>query len=471
MPKDRKRKLSDSDKELIKNVEAFLMNTGSDRRLGKDDFLAFVKKFVRDTLYYDQGCFEITRKVNGKPHEFFAVPGETIRLAIPPKDRGTPPENQQQENETAYVQVVDGRTVAEYTHRELCFAVMNPRTDIRVYRYGYAPCEQLILTVTSHLWAEEFNRRQFTQGSFIKGVLNLKGNISEEQLQNFRRQWLMQVSGVTNAWRMPVVASEGMDWVPLQFSNNEMGYSEWMNYLINISCAIFLFDPAEINFDTRGGISNAPMFMGTNEAQQKMSKDRGLPPLLRHVATAVSRYLVEPFADWLEFEFAGLDAKTEEQAIQLRTTEVTTYKTLNEGRAAEDLPPLPNGDVPLNPTYTGYLMQREQMQMQQQVQAQQQGGAAANPAGPPNEGGAGGDDHFGGPAQPGQQANPEVAKRLTRKLGKEDEDQNAQERGSFDFDMPGGPGESDSWEASVHSGPTKSLAAELKKAFGDFVEI
>ena len=112
------------------------------------------------------------------------------------------------------------------------------------------------------------------------------------------------------------------------------------------------------------------MFMTTNEAQQKMSQDRGLRPLLRHLQTHVNE-IIERIDEDYEFEFVGIDAKSEGEAIELRLKELQSYKTLNEVREAEQLPPVPHGDIVPNPSYIGYRNQKELMAQQQQ----QQGGA------------------------------------------------------------------------------------------------
>ena len=159
----------------------------------------------------------------------------------------------------------------------------------------------------------------------------------------------------------------------------------WMEYLVKITSALFRIDPAEINFDLRGGVGQQPVFMSTNEAQQKASKDRGLQPLFRFVEDTLNRHIIWQIDPRFEIAFLGLDAKTEEQAQALRTQQVTNTLTLNEARAMDDLPPVQYGDVVLNPTYIGYKMQKLQMAQaaeQQAQQAQQQGGAPGQPAPP-----------------------------------------------------------------------------------------
>ncbi len=308
-----------------------------------------------------------------------------------------------------YVQLTNGQIDTLYTHDEMAFGVRNPRTDIYVQGYGYGELEQLITIITAHLNAEEYNRRFFTQGSAPKGILNLKGdNLSPEQLENIQRQWRMNVEGVHNAWRTPILQSEaGIDWVPLSQSNREMEYGNWMEYLVKITCAVFLIDPSEINFDLHGGVQQTPLFEASQEWKLKASRDRGLKPLLRFIARLINKHIIEPIDDAYTFSFAGLDELTEQEKHELRKEEVASYKTLNEVRIKENLPAIEGGDFPMNPTYfqaRQLLMQQEQQDqmMQQQQAASQAQSAGGGAGGPPPAAGAGAGGAQGAPPQQGQ---------------------------------------------------------------------
>lgn len=374
------RRLTESEKERANEIERFILDTGIDYNLGRDSFEQAVRKLVRDSLTYDQMTFEKVRTRGGRPHAFYVTPADTFRIVQPRVAKGTPPDVEELKRQLKYVQIVNGEIMGEYTIDELAFAIRNPRSYMRVFGYGMPEIEVLMTTVTSHLWAEEWNRRQFSQGSTIKGVVNFQGNIPPQQFEAFKRQWYAQISGVSNAWKTPVVNTDGMTFVPLQGTNVEMGYQMWMEYLIKIASAVYQIDPAEINFDLRGGSQQQPIFMSSNEAQQKVSKDRGLQPLLRFVEDTFNRHVVWSIDPRFEIAFVGLDAKTEDQAMQLRMQQVTNIYTLNEVRAMEDLPKIKHGDLVLNPVYAGAVQQAAMAEQQQQM------GAGGMPGGPPQPG-------------------------------------------------------------------------------------
>jgi hypothetical protein len=295
-------------------------------------------------------------------------------------------DNSSQTPAIQYVQVINGQIETVYTDEELTFGVRNPRSDIFGSGYGFAELEQLITIITSLLNAEAFNRNFFTNGSHPKGILNFKGdNWSPDQLESFRAQFAAQVSGTNNAWRIPITQSEGLEWTNLQMTNNDMQFNSWLEYLIKISCAVYLIDPAEINFDLAGGVQQTPLFESSQEWKLKASRDRGLKPLLKFIAGLINEHVVNIIDDHFIFEFAGLDELTEQEKHEMLKEQIGSYLTLNEGRRSLDLPQIPGGigDIPLNPTLVqlyqyvdGKIREEKQQQQeaaqQQQMQAQQQ---------------------------------------------------------------------------------------------------
>jgi hypothetical protein len=427
---------SDAEREFIEYLESFVANCGEPgrqnpfTRMKRPKFEQFLKMIVRDTLTFDQIGFEVIPRRDGIPFEFWAVDATTLRIASPDRDAGMHfsyhhrnPIGQMQQphrfanmydrqvygeteplggNPVRYVQVVNGQIENVYAGDELAFGVRNPRSDIYIQGYGYGELEQLITIITSILYAEEYNRRFFQQGAHPKGMLNFKGdNWTPDQLEAFKRQWIAQVAGTENAWKTPITQSEGVEWIDLQRSNQEMGYQGWLEYNIKLACGVFLIDPAEINFDLHGGVQQTPLFESSQEWKLKASRDRGLKPLLKFIAGLINEYVIDKIDDHFVFEFAGLDELTEQEKHELLKEQIGSYKTLNEARRELDLPELEDelGDIPLNPTLIQLLQmqqgredqlrqekkeeEQQQKEEQQQQMMEQQGGGEEQP--PPEE--------------------------------------------------------------------------------------
>lgn len=184
-----------ADKKWIKQMESVLQRTGvTENPRGRDSFEMFIRKVMLDSLVYDQLCFEVVPDKKGRPCEWYAVDAATVRLA----DSASVYLHQDIDKAVKYVQIYDGMIITEYTQNELAFCVRNPSTDIRLYGYGTSELEMMVDAVTSFLYAWEYNRRFFSQGSSAKGLINLKGAIPEKQLKAFRRHWYTMISGVEN---------------------------------------------------------------------------------------------------------------------------------------------------------------------------------------------------------------------------------------------------------------------------------
>lgn len=375
--RDDKAKPSDEQKAVILALEQFIDNCGYEYDPSRDDFDTFVRKLVRDSLIYDQMTFEIVPDRLGRPSEIYAVDASTVRAAAIEAKEGEDYITNTTASKTGvkWVQIVDNAVISEFTGSELAFAVRNPRTDVNIQPYGLSELEILVQQVTAHLWAEEYNSRYFSQGGTTKGILNLKGqNVQKEQLDAFRRQWTAQIAGMTGAWKTPVVSVEGLEYINVSQSNREMEYEMWMNYLINIACAVYQIDPAEINFPNRGGAGGGGgggLDGGGIEDRLKNSKDKGLRPLLRFLESTINRNLVRRFSSEYTFNFVGLNGETEVGRLELSTKQVRTFKTINEVRAENDLDPIENGDIVLDPTFTNYVMQVKQNEQMEEMEAQQ----------------------------------------------------------------------------------------------------
>jgi phage portal protein BeeE len=356
--REQEKEPSPAERQWMTQMENVLTRTGiTDNPRGRDSFEKFLRKLAWDSLIYDQMCFEVVPNRRGQPAEWYAVDAATIRLA----DSASTYMNEDLDTAIRYVQIYDGMIIAEYTCDELCFMTRNPRTDIRLHGYGVSELEMLIPTVTSILYAMEYNQKFFSQGSAAKGIINFKGTVPEKQLQAFRRHWYQMLSGVENAWRTPITNSDELQYINLQQSSRDMEFNSYMDFLIKIACAMYTIDPAEINFKygnvgQKGGLQES-----SNKEKVVESKERGLRPLLRHIAQAINQYIIWPINEEFEFDFVGLDAKTKDEIADLNMKRVKSFCTVDELRAEDDLSPLPNGqgEVILDPTWLQFNAQKQ----------------------------------------------------------------------------------------------------------------
>jgi hypothetical protein len=367
-----------ADKKWVQQMTTLIQRTGvTGNPRGRDAFETFLKKFTFDSLVFDQACFEVVPNRKKQPAEWYAVDATTMRLA----DSSSAYVDEDKDKEVRYVQVYDGAVISEYTQEELCFGVRNPRTDIRTYGYGTSEMEMLVTTITAMLWAWDYNRNAFAQGSVQKGLLNFKGAIPDKQMKAFRRHWYSMLSGVENAWRTPILNADDVQWLPMNSSNRDMEYNAWMDFLIKVACSMYLIDPVEVNF--KYGNTGQRSAMGETHNRDKIidSKERGLKPILRFIERCLNQYIVWPINEAFEFKFQGLDQDTRDELADRNMKLVKSTRTVNELRAEDDLPPIPGktGDLILDPVF--WQAKAQEIQQEQQAQQGQMGG---QPGGPPN---------------------------------------------------------------------------------------
>lgn len=188
-----------------------------------------------------------------------------------------------------------------------------------------------------------------------------------------------------------------LNWISLPQAT-DMEFGRFVDFFVNVACALYLMDPVEINFTNRGGPGQSSGAIGGSsdwEARLTASKDMGLKSLLAWFARAMNRELMPWIDPENEFEFiwVGFDAKSDKEKTDLLKEQVASVKLLNEGREELGLKPLEHGDIILNPTYTGYLAQIQQQE--QMAQQQAMGGQGLdNPGFDPETGEVGGDDQW-----------------------------------------------------------------------------
>ena len=369
-------KLTKEEEREIEEITMFVDNCGENKSFEHDDFDTFVRKIVRDSLTYDQMTFEVTDNKKGKPYEFLATDASTFRLAESYDDEAYDNDRLQKKQVRgyypSYVQIYQSRPVAEFYPWELCFGVRNPSTELNLNGYGISELEEMVTTITSMLYGEEYNRRFFKNGSVPKGMLRIKGTMGQDKINAFRQQWNSTMKGVYNFWKTPILESDQAEWIDLQQSNRDMEYASWMEYLIKLGCAAFCIDPAEINFPLHGSAGQQPMFEGNNEARLKQSRDKGLYPILKFIQKRMNKYIVSRLNPKYEFEFVGLDAMTPENEQKLDIEAVKSYTTINEIRAKRGMEAIEGGDIVLAGEYTNALQQAKQQQLQEQQGLQEE---------------------------------------------------------------------------------------------------
>lgn len=375
--RDRKKSPTKKDLKIADEITQFILDGGfGGYRWGRDDFENFVAKVMRDSLTYDQMTFEVIEDRRGIPHEFIATDASTYRIVFPNKHSASYKSDPLtgQKCLPFYVQLYNGAIEQEFYPWELAFVVRRPRSDLRVSGYGFAELEELVNIITSMLYGDEYNRRFFSQGSAPKGIIKLTSanGINDEALKDFKRQWQMQMSGVYNSWKTPIVDADKFEWVDLQKANKDMEFSNWVNYNIKLHCALFLISPTELGFEIEREGRGGGVFESNTAQRIKYSKDKGLMPLLRILAKSLNRHLIWRINPDFEIAFLGGE-ENEDDVLEKSIKALGNFATIDETRAKFGLKKLGDengGNLILNGNYMSWRNNKEIRDAQKQEESE-----------------------------------------------------------------------------------------------------
>lgn len=374
------------EREEIAMLEDFIYHCGRREGVPTEDrilFGEFLKLVIRDALTFGHVAVEKVKTRSGGLHRFRPRPAESTylinkqlpkgvvqadakaaaKLAAPKSDNDPVKDqefNPQDHAFEKYVQVsYDNRPLATFGDEDMIFKLFNPQNFIDSRGYCYSPLELAIITVRSHLDVENFNANFFTHGYASKGVLHLKGTVTQQQLANFRRSFYNSITGQQNAWRTPIVAGlDEVQWVPISASAREMEYINFNNHLMRILCTQFQIDPMELGLDylvSSNGRAN--MQQASSEYKVNFSRERGLLPLLTFIEDMINCDILpaldKNLATKYVFTFTGYTDETPQTEIAQLQAEVSVYKSMNDVLRQAQKDPIKHkiADLPLSAAF------------------------------------------------------------------------------------------------------------------------
>jgi hypothetical protein len=385
--KDHNAEYSADEMKEIQALEDFIYNCGRKEGTPAEDrmlFGEFLKLTVRDALTFGHVAIEKVKTRKGGLHRFRPLPAENTYLVDKrstkaqikaadaaaqqtfhkPKSDNDPRNGQvvnDVENEFyKYVQVSFNMQPLNYFGDEdLIWKNFNPQNFADSNGYCYSPLELAIINITNHLNVENYNANFFTHGYAARGVLHLKGTVTQAQLMNFRRQFYNTISGQQHAWRTPIVAGlDGVEWVPMSGSAKEMEYINFNNHLMRIILAQFQIDPVELGLDYLVSANGrSPAQQSNNEYKIAYSRERGLYPILMFVEDLVNSELIpaidKNLSDKYKFMFTGYTDETPQTEIAQMQAEMTVWKSMNDLliQSQKERLKTPAADLPLNQAF------------------------------------------------------------------------------------------------------------------------
>ena len=384
--------VTQEDIENIRMLEDYIYHCGridSTPRGEEMLFGEFVKLITWDALTFGHIAVEkvLTRK--GSLHRFRPLPAETVYRVNPNVSKDTV-ENQakialelyhkkRSDNDPRgdgqintpdmeylkYVQqTADMRVVNVFGDEDMVFKLFNPKNFADSNGYAISMVEQAVIMITNHLNVESYNANYFTHGYAARGILHLKGTVTQNTLASFRRQFYNTISGSNNAWRTPIVSGlDDVQWIPMSGSAREMEYINFNSHVMRSICAQFQIDPIEVGLDYLTTANGRAASQAKESGQFKItySRERGLLPILYFIEDMINQDVIpsldKELAAKYKFKFVGYTDDTAQTDISLRQAQMTVFSSMNDLLKNEDRKPIdhPIADLPLNQAFWGLV--------------------------------------------------------------------------------------------------------------------
>jgi hypothetical protein len=380
--------MTQEDLENIHMLEDYVYHCGRTTGTPRGEemlFGEFVKLITWDALSIGHVAVEKVLTRAGGLHRFRPLPSETVYRVNPGVNKDTlksqakvamelyhrkksdnDPTGDGQINEPnidyfKYVQQsVDMRALNVFGDEDMVFKLFNPKNFPDSNGYAISMVEQAIIMITNHLNVESYNANYFTHGYAARGILHLKGTVTQNTLASFRRQFYNTISGSNNAWRTPIVAGlDDVQWIPMSGSAREMEYINFNSHVMRSLCAQFQIDPIELGLDYLTTSNGRASSQGKESGQFKItySRERGLLPLLYFIEDLINQDIVpaldKTLAEKYKFKFVGYTDETPQTDISLRQAQMTVFATMNDLLKNEEKKPIdhPIADLPLNQAF------------------------------------------------------------------------------------------------------------------------
>jgi hypothetical protein len=387
-----KQQLTEEDHKIVADLEKYIYNCGETSNVPSGDqmgFSEFLKLVVRDALTFGYVGIEKVLTRSGGLHRFRPLPAETLYLVNPQMSKETVEatlsnavrtyNTKRSDNDPRadgviaprpieyfkYVQVSgDGQPLTAFGDEDLIFKLANPQNFADSNGYCISVVEQAVIMVSNHLNVEHYNSNYFTHGYAARGILHLKGTVTQNALAAFRRQFYNTISGTQNAWRTPIVAGlDDVQWVPMSGSAKEMEYINYNSHIMRSICTQFQIDPIELGLDFLTSANGRAASGGKESGQFKItySRERGLLPLIMLIEDMINNDIMcaydKDLAETYRFKFVGYEDETAQTDVALRQAQMTTFASMNDLLMVEGKEKIKHkiADLPLNQSFWGLV--------------------------------------------------------------------------------------------------------------------
>lgn len=211
-------------------------------------------------------------------------------------------------------------------------------------RYGLSPIAACRTTIGSAMAADTYAASYFGNAANPGGVIEVPGELTEEQAADIGRDWNITHTGPYRAGKIGIL-SGGAQFKPLQINAQDAQLLDTRRFSVEEIARIFRVPLSLLGHPVAGAMSFASV-----EAQNLSFVQHSLRPILERIEQALSTLLPEPDG-FIRFNLDALLRGTTLERYDAYTKGLREgFLSLNDVRSIEDLSPVESGDqyrVPL----------------------------------------------------------------------------------------------------------------------------
>lgn len=245
------------------------------------------------------------------------------------------------------VKLVRGRLEYEMHDGGIMGHIRNGGTMVHVPGYlqagslkGISPILAGKQGIALSMAAEEFGARWFGDGAHPSGYLSSPSDIDEADARTLKRRWVQTYGNLS---REPAVLYGGLEWHPISVNPEESQFIETRKFQSGQIAALYRIPPhmvGDVEKTTSWGTGIEEMGLGFVTYT--------LGPWISRIEQAMSFLL--PRGQWTKFNVGALlRGRIGDRYQAYSVGRQWGWLSVNDIRELEDLPPVPGGDVYLQP--------------------------------------------------------------------------------------------------------------------------
>ena len=269
--------------------------------------------------------------------------------------------NKLQEDEYAWLQVIDGTPRQAFTHDEMLVYNLYDSTDIEHNGYPVSPMDTVISSITTHISIDAYKKLYFQNGRASKGMLVIQSDeVDQPTLDNMKLQFNASINSVSNSFRTPIFGvgqSDKVNWLAMNEGAKDDDFQFMYDQIARNILSAFNISPDELPGYSHlsRGTNSQTLSESNNEFKLTAARDTGLRPLILKFQTFFNEKLlpiIDPLlAKIVEVRFSGIDAQSKEQESTRLAQDMAVHMDYDQTLKEVDKDPIGHamgGEFPFN---------------------------------------------------------------------------------------------------------------------------